>query len=446
MTSILTNVAAMSALQTLRSIGQNMEATQDRVSSGQRVGEASDNAAYWSIATTMRSDNGALSAVQDALGLGAAKVDTAYSGMESSIDVVKEIKNKLVAAREPGVDKSKIQEEIAQLQDQLKSISSSSSFSGENWLQAKISDGTGNLANVTKQVVGSFIRDSGGNVSVKTINVALTADTVLFDTSSGAAKDKQGILDSYAYYSKSGTYDLFKLTAGATAAAATTKVVAAETYTEAQLKGSSPGNGAATANYEVMANGLAVIKNAAAGSPIAATGTYLKIGDDKYVKIVSAAAGAPATTDGPTAPIVNTSIGSVGGVAVYLDQGAAATADLLAYSLTSLDITKDLAGPTGVTLTAEQALDAMVSFVDKQLQSMISASADLGSVKMRIELQENFVNKLTDSLDKGIGRLVDAEMNEESTRLKALQTQQQLAVQALSIANNDSQSILSLFR
>ncbi|MGP4667681.1 flagellin, partial [Agrobacterium pusense] len=46
----------------------------------------------------------------------------------------------------------------------------------------------------------------------------------------------------------------------------------------------------------------------------------------------------------------------------------------------------------------------------------------------------------------GIGRLVDAEMNEESTKLKALQTQQQLAVQALSIANNDSQSILSLFR
>ncbi|MEJ1173124.1 flagellar hook associated protein, partial [Agrobacterium sp. CMT1] len=105
MTSILTNVAAMSALQTLRSIGQSMEATQDRVSSGQRVREASNNAAYWSIATTMRSDNGALSAVQDALGLGAAKVDTAYAGMESSIEVVKQIKNKLVAAREAGVDR-----------------------------------------------------------------------------------------------------------------------------------------------------------------------------------------------------------------------------------------------------------------------------------------------------------------------------------------------------
>ena len=77
MTSILTNVAAMAALSTLRSIGSGMEETQARVSSGLRVGEASDNAAYWSIATTMRSDNMALSAVQDALGLGAAKVDTA---------------------------------------------------------------------------------------------------------------------------------------------------------------------------------------------------------------------------------------------------------------------------------------------------------------------------------------------------------------------------------
>ena len=65
MTSILTNIAAMSALQTLRSLATDMESTQSRVSSGLRVGTASDNAAYWSIATTMRSDNGALSAVQD---------------------------------------------------------------------------------------------------------------------------------------------------------------------------------------------------------------------------------------------------------------------------------------------------------------------------------------------------------------------------------------------
>ncbi|MCM2496607.1 flagellin [Neorhizobium galegae] len=77
---------------------------------------------------------------------------------------------------------------------------------------------------------------------------------------------------------------------------------------------------------------------------------------------------------------------------------------------------------------------------------MNSAASKLGAVSKRLDMQTDFVSKLTDSFDKGVGRLVDADMNEESTRLKALQTQQQLAIQSLSIANSDSQNILSLFR
>jgi flagellin len=99
-----------------------MEMTQARVSSGYRVENAGDNAAYWSIATTMRSDNKAMSTVKDALGLGAAKVDIAYTAMNSSIDVISEIKAKLVAAREPGVDKTKIDKELTELKNQLVSI------------------------------------------------------------------------------------------------------------------------------------------------------------------------------------------------------------------------------------------------------------------------------------------------------------------------------------
>ena len=67
----------------------------------------------------MRSDHSALSTVKDALGLGAAAVYAAYSGMNSAIEVAKEIKNKLVAARQPGVDRNKIQSEITELQKQL---------------------------------------------------------------------------------------------------------------------------------------------------------------------------------------------------------------------------------------------------------------------------------------------------------------------------------------
>ena len=117
MTSILTNSAAMAALSTLRSINSGMEMTQGRVSSGLRVETAADNAAYWSIATTMKSDNKALSTVQDALGLGAAKTDTAYTGLNAAIDVVSEIKAKLVASREPGVDKLKINKELTELKE-----------------------------------------------------------------------------------------------------------------------------------------------------------------------------------------------------------------------------------------------------------------------------------------------------------------------------------------
>ncbi|MGO7206862.1 flagellin, partial [Rhizobium ruizarguesonis] len=70
----------------------------------------------------------------------------------------------------------------------------------------------------------------------------------------------------------------------------------------------------------------------------------------------------------------------------------------------------------------------------------------LGSISTRIELQEGFVSALSDSIDSGVGRLVDANMEEESSKLSALQTQQQLAIQSLSIANSSAQNILTLFR
>ncbi len=108
MSSLLTNTAAMTALQTLARTNKNLAVTQNRISTGYRVATASDNAAYWSIATTMRSDNKALSTVQDALGLGAAQVDIAYTAMERAKDILDEIKAKLVAAKQPSVDRSKI--------------------------------------------------------------------------------------------------------------------------------------------------------------------------------------------------------------------------------------------------------------------------------------------------------------------------------------------------
>ncbi|MFA7415794.1 MAG: flagellin, partial [Rhizobium sp.] len=98
------------------------------------------------------------------------------------------------------------------------------------------------------------------------------------------------------------------------------------------------------------------------------------------------------------------------------------------------------------TTTTDDNLEGMISAVDAMLQDMTDVGATLGATNSRIEMQADFVADLMDVIDTGVGRLVDADMNEESTRLKALQTQQQLGIQALSIANSNSQNILSLFK
>ncbi|MEI7601898.1 MAG: flagellin, partial [Aestuariivirga sp.] len=185
MTSIMTNQSAMTALQSLTNTNKNLSQTQTRISTGYRVSSAEDNAAYWSIATTMKSDRGALSTVKDALGLGAATIDVAYTGMNSAIDVTKEIKNKLVAARQPGIDREKVQSEIKELQNQLQSIGDSSVFSGENWLSV---DSSGASYNGTKTMIASFSR-SGGSVSVGTISIDINS-VKLYD-----GNDQSGILD-----------------------------------------------------------------------------------------------------------------------------------------------------------------------------------------------------------------------------------------------------------
>ncbi|MFT4184643.1 MAG: flagellin [Rhizobium sp.] len=301
MTSILTNNAAMAALQTLRGIASNLQDTQNAVSSGLRISKASDNAAYWSISTSMKSDDSAIGAVSDALGLGAAKVDTATTAVTSALDIVSQIKSKLVTAMEDSVDKSSVQEEIGQLQAQLQSVAQSASFNGENWVVAADGD--------SAAVVSSFIRGTNGTVSVSTTSYKFDA----------------GATGNVLFGSNSGTID---------------------------------------------------------------------------------------TTSG----ILGTVTGS--------------------YSVFSLDITGMTSGQVSTAL----------DMVQTALNAMTSMGSRLGSISTRIDLQTTFASSLSDSIESGVGKLVDADMEEESSKLSALQTQQQLAVQSLSIANSSSQSILSLFR
>ena len=335
MASLLTNAAAMTALQTLASTNKSLDTTQNRISTGMRISTASDGAAYWSIATTMRFDNKSLSAVQDSLGLGAATVDVQYTALEATVKELTEIGKLLVSAKTPGVNRSQIQEDIKARLGQMSSIASSSVFNSENWLSV---DSAAGDFNKDKSVVASFSR-VGDAISIETIKVDVN-DIKLYDAN--------------------------------TAAALPTPATAPTAASPGAVK--MDGRGLFDASWQVWNDNLA-------------------------------------------------------------------TPGVVSLSIKDLDI-------SALTDSADHqaTLSSYIEIVDAALSKLTDGASNLGAVKNRIDTQKDFVQALTDAIGRGIGQLVDADMNAESTRLQALQTQQQLGIQALSIANSNSQNILSLFR
>ncbi|WP_119461177.1 flagellin [Rhodospirillaceae bacterium SYSU D60014] len=304
MASILTNVGAMTALQTLQSVSSNLMQTQDRISTGMRVATAKDNAAYWAIATTMRTDNSGFSAITDSLGLGLSTAGMATAANEAIVEKLDELKQAMVNAQDPGVDKVKIDDSVQQIKAQIETIIASASFNGSNWLDGSIND-TAN-AGTPVNILASLVR-SGSTV---------TPEYIVFDP-----------LNS-DYGSAAG-------------------------YFRTELGG---------------------------------TATAL-----------------------------------VGGGIL----GAAFTFD---------------------NTTTQADLEGALAEVEAAVAKATEIGSLLGSVESRIEDQKTFMTKMIDATERGIGVLVDADLNKESARLKALQVQQQLAIEALNIANAEPQNILSLFR
>jgi flagellin len=274
MSSILTNTSAMVALQNLQSINGNLAKTQDEIATGKTVGAAKDNSAIWAISKVMESDVSGFSAIKDSLALGQSTVAVASAGAEQITEILKEMKEKVVAATGENVDHSKITADVDALKEQVTSIIQASQFNGANLLNT---DG----GNIT--VLSSLDRDSSGSVTASNITVS--------------SVDFEGTLD-----------------------------------------------------------------------------------------------------------------------------------------LSTIDVSSSINA------------DASIASIETLIQTAVDGAASLGASSKRIDDQSQFVSKVTDAMKTGIGSMVDADMEEASARLQALQVQQQLGVQALSIANKAPQQLMSLFR
>ena len=282
MSSILTNNGAMVALQTLKSVNDNLDEIQSAISTGKEVGKAKDNAAVWAISKTMEADISGFEAIEDGLAIGEATVGVASAASEQIVETLRDMKALIVSAQSENVDHGKIQNDIASKFAQIESIISAAQFNGANLLKTEIDGGT------TTQL---------------------------------------GILASLDRAGSGGTVTAVEITI-------------------------------ASVNFE-----------------------------DK------------------------------------------------------LDFSASLTSITDST-TAATALGQ----IETLLNVAITGAAALGASMARLEDQSDFVSNLVDSMTSGVSTMRDTNMEEASARLQALQTQQELAVQSLTIANEAPSTLLQLFQ
>ncbi|MBD3785497.1 MAG: flagellin [Sphingomonadales bacterium] len=407
MSSILTNSGAMVALQTLKGINSGLAKTQSEISTGKSVASAKDNAAIWSISKVMESDVKGFSGISDSLALGESTVAVARKASETITDLLTDMKEKIVAAQEDNVDRDKLQTDVEALRDQIASVVSAAQFNGLNLV-----DGS----TASMDILSSLDRNSTGTVTASTITVdaqdlsigAYAANDV-FGAGSGSATVSTSADTFVMSLDNGGGSDAITIQNGATAWAAGDKITMRI--------------GEKTASYTVTASDVDSGSNTVAD--LVAVGLKNAIDSlgiaDLTVDYDSGSPGVLTFTNDGTDDL------TVSGQ--FANAGSGGLGELE---------TIDVSTATGAA-TALANIEALI-------QTATDAAAAFGSAEGRITTQSDFISNLTDAMKTGIGAMVDADMEEASARLQALQTQQQLGIQALSIANQQPQNILSLFQ
>ncbi|MDP4032548.1 MAG: flagellin [Pseudorhodobacter sp.] len=401
MSSILTNTSAMVALQTMKGINASMNKTQAEISTGKSVASAKDNAAVWAISKVMESDVKGFKGISDSLALGSATVAVARQASETVTDLLTEIKGKVVAAQEANVDRSKIQTDIVALRSQIDSVVGAAQFNGLNLV-----DGTQGTVNV----LSSLDRSASG---VATSSIGVVAQNL-----------------------STGGYAAKAVLAGSTGAS-----------TAADTAGFAIDGAAGTGTIVIDDS----VDAFAAGDKVSIT-----IGGKTASYTATAEDVASTTTADIVAIGLRNAVQSLGiaDLAIDYDSGTPGTLVFTNNGTADLSVSAQFKNANAGGLGALSSIDvstgggavAALGNMEALLQTSIDAAASFGSDQGRIDIQRDFVGKLSDSLKAGIGSMVDADMEETSARLQALQVQQQLGIQALSIANQQPQNLLALFR
>jgi flagellin len=396
--SVNTNSNALAALQTLNMTQRSLSATQAHINTGYKIGGAKDDASTFAIAQGMRGDIAGLRAVGDSLSLGQATVNVALNAAQSISDKLISLKDKVTQAQSANVDKVAIQKDVAALKKEIDDTAAAAQFNGVNLLNT---GGTGlqvisslnrtgaSTVSVAQLTVGQQdLTTTGANLSISTLDVTATAKTQATFTLGATPAIKVG--DTFDLQDGNGNHFVFEFfDSVAGAAALATKPDATHTVI---------------------------------GVGFAATG-----GTPDNTQTALSKAFTAMQQQGFSVQVKNTGDFVVGG-----------------NGLQAATYTPSAAGST-ISAAATLGTD-QVGMVENAITSVKGVLATLGAFTNQLQSQGDFVKSLSDTLTSGVSTLVDADLAAESASLQALQTKQQLGIQALSIANQQSGAVLSLFR
>ncbi len=504
MSSILTNNSAMVALQTLKNINSNLSQTQGEISTGKRVASAKDNAAVWAISKVMESDVKGFKGISDSLSLGESTVAVARNASETVTDLLTEIKGKIVAAQEENVDRSKIQTDISALRDQINSVVGAAQFNGLNLVKGtnnmdilasldRSSDGSVTASNITVNrqdlTTDASVYGTGTSLSANStasaaavVNTANTAVVTIANTWANndvANITVAGVDLSYTFQTGNSVTDVADAFTGLINGLGLEGLSATNTAGVLTVSSTRAFEGVAVASTETTAGDGDVVITGLNGT----SGLTLTSGTvaERAESVAFSTAAAVNEGDGYKVTVGASSYNYVAGKNETMEdvaKGLKIAIDSAGLSDITTKVTKDatsgqwslkvdnngstlafsevgnaggtatggLRGLEAISVTTNAGADSALDTIETLISNSIDAAAQFGSAQGRIEIQNDFIGKLSDSLKTGIGAMVDADMEAVSARLQALQVQQQLGTQSLSIANQAPQSILSLFR
>lgn len=381
--SVNTNTNALAALETLNLTQQSLTKTEARVSSGLKVAGAQDDASTFAIAQGQRGDIAGFQSISNSLALGSATLNVALQGAQTISDTLNEINAKVVAAQDPTQDHNAIQNDINAFLAQIDSVANAAQFNGVNLISST----------ATNESILSSLNRSGTVVTAATITVdAQHLDTATLAITGLNIVNKAGEIEVQGSTNLT-NHDTLAITAGGSTTTFEFVTDLTQTLT--------------------TASNVAVVIGASLGATVAALNSAL-------------------STKG-----FNASFDTSGNVDVSSGAG-----DVTAVNFTLGGGNTSLAGTTlGSAVTA-----GAINVVQAAINKVKTALSALGTASNQIQTQTNFVKTLTDALTGGVGQLVDADLAAESANLQALQTKQQLGIQALSIANQGPSAVLSLFR